>query len=1714
MHPTFFPKATQRFTSIFVLILGLAALSATTALAQQFGPVITIPIEKVREHYVSYSEAGTRKRCGVRLYGEWPVYLNYTNRSSYTIYTPGLQSSASPQTSVPPGGRFRFYCYFNGIDSPNLDANCPTEIGNSLPDWHVEIRRRGPNALFTYRNLPPEPGQFEFTSVSTDPEEDPIVLEEWIFGDGGEGNGVSPVHRYLKPGVYPVRLTVTDSDGLTNANTVNITVPAPRLTVSLRLISKHENNRIEPQEVFLARATVAASVAGVGDLSEVAFTGPVLTIPTNLTLLEEPVNTDIGTLQPGTEKVFEWLLRGEAIGDFVLQTASLTGKDARNRIVTATRATALGTVTALLAGIEQRPERVVLGEDNNGDGEVNGADARVELILGVTNVTSAVVTELHTDNLEEPIRLTSRLFDVPVALDPVSIFPGDLGSIQPGPANAVFRTNIYEATNYVFASASVIVRGRIEEAPVQTGAETIAEVQSPGVEITMHALEQSGLNPESIANSDSIDAPLLPTTSTGSLASQPEVSAGLLGDGVTPLLFILKGDTKALAIQDDGLKVKLVLSVGSGGSLAGPHLQQRLRVLKGGAWVASDSVTLTQSEPNAFLHLTPIGSDEIQLSNARELRALLSVRAEGTGTVIEELDFRIARPLITLIHGYNTDGTWGEVFRAILEQTRPVVHTIRYGQGAQAADSGLPGFLQEKSGAMMANTLFSLESLVPMLASQLENDLKPLKAEWAFTRHDVVAHSQGGLLSRMLSSHNPVNVEPFRNEKNHYRGRFHRVVTIGSPHNGTRLVRYLLTLHRSAPPGTDLGSAVDFSLPRVLSQISVIGEVSQDKFDPWGDQIQRLNSLYPHAPWKPDPDAKFHLVQTSVNGGQSPSPSLSSWAELALGLSEPGVGTTVLPRGSDGVVDLESMGVTAPGGQAPPNVFRLPVNLDVSHAVLAGPDWVGDVFGGFDGGQVNAISVARHVIGALDQAASLPASSRQFGPFVVPRPLSPEERAKIDKAALSQVDSWFLSRAKLEAHGTPASGQAARQAPGERTFSLTLIPPADRPATTAGVFWFAEVFGTNGVSTSGLTLTPVPGSPFAATLEVASEVLGDVVAYAFYPSSAGGVVRSTPLRVVSFEPASPPERLVVLPADTPVPAGHRLRPQFFVRHADGLWLERFATPEEVSVVSSEPTVIAVTSPLAWRFLSSGKATVTVNWRSLATTNEVTVFGHQPGLAPVPDPLVWLRADAGLSLTNGTNVASWTDQSRNGFVFAASTEATQPAWVTNVINGLPVIRFTGANRDRLVGDLGRTLTNATIFTVCRFEGNASSAYAYAFGTRNFSGLMMTLARRSGNGAYHYDGAAERVAPNTIAGSSFHVFTQVYNGDQHQLARNAGMLLDTRTTVGRAYSAVATNVILGKYVTSTSTGSMTGDIVEWLVYDRVLSVEERLEVEEYLRQRIGLPSFFAPGSLDLATTEPVSYDAGGLQGAQWNPDLARRELTLPASSSPSFLLAPEADAGNVIRARLRSDGDRGLLGFVFGLQDRGEFLLFDWNRAATNHPDFGPAPAGMRLRAFHLPAGEEPTGTDFWSSPDPARVTLLASTNTPWAPGVDYDLVIRTLPDRLELEVRAGTTNLVAWSLPELPGVTGRLGFYAFAASGARLGELVLPEAPLLVTGLNAADDTEATLTWMNGRPPYVIEASTSLSGGGWFELSPSTPNLSQRVTLPGTPLFLRVRGADN
>jgi hypothetical protein len=64
---------------------------------------------------------------------------------------------------------------------------------------------------------------------------------------------------------------------------------------------------------------------------------------------------------------------------------------------------------------------------------------------------------------------------------------------------------------------------------------------------------------------------------------------------------------------------------------------------------------------------------------------------------------------------------------------------------------------------------------------------------------------------------------------------------------------------------------------------------------------------------------------------------------------------------------------------------------------------------------------------------------------------------------------------------------------------------------------------------------------------------------------------------------------------------------------------------------------------------------------------------QASLPVTSGNVLWLKADAGITQSGGY-VSAWADQSGNGKDFTQGTASKQPAYVTGVLNGKPVVRF--------------------------------------------------------------------------------------------------------------------------------------------------------------------------------------------------------------------------------------------------------------------------------------------------------------------------------------------------------------------------------------------------------------------------------------------------------
>ncbi len=230
-----------------------------------------------------------------------------------------------------------------------------------------------------------------------------------------------------------------------------------------------------------------------------------------------------------------------------------------------------------------------------------------------------------------------------------------------------------------------------------------------------------------------------------------------------------------------------------------------------------------------------------------------------------------------------------------------------------------------------------------------------------------------------------------------------------------------------------------------------------------------------------------------------------------------------------------------------------------------------------------------------------------------------------------------------------------------------------------------------------------------------------------------------------------------------------------------------------------------------------------------TSGNLTVVLPAGGGTPIfPSGLLY-RLDAAVGVvTDGSgNVSQWGDQSGTGRNFLQGTLGNQPDLVAGALNGLPVVRFDGAD-DRLT--LSSATSPYTVFIVNR--SNTQGGLQGIWGSDNPSdkGIRMAGApawSHPGDGNDFTNGAGGAMYINGTAGSSFGSL-----GTYHILEAVRG-----------ASSPVTYNVTqLGWYY---SGRILNGDIAEMLVFSGALSAQDRNDVGGYLAAKYGLSSSYTGG-----------------------------------------------------------------------------------------------------------------------------------------------------------------------------------------------------------------------------------------------------------------------------
>ena len=214
--------------------------------------------------------------------------------------------------------------------------------------------------------------------------------------------------------------------------------------------------------------------------------------------------------------------------------------------------------------------------------------------------------------------------------------------------------------------------------------------------------------------------------------------------------------------------------------------------------------------------------------------------------------------------------------------------------------------------------------------------------------------------------------------------------------------------------------------------------------------------------------------------------------------------------------------------------------------------------------------------------------------------------------------------------------------------------------------------------------------------------------------------------------------------------------------------------------------------------------------------------------PANGSLLWLRANLGV-LQSAGQVTAWLDQSGHRFDGIMDQPSREPVLVPDEWNGLPVIRFGGAQSLYL-----RQAIAPTTFTVFVAGRNRNPTDAH--------GIFLGPGGNTANNQLRWEDASSVLIvglgndlPQTVFSfgdtREFHVLAARYDGSNLTVSRNG-------TPVGSAHFVTTGPWQIGQVGGWFSSDFMVGDLAEILVYESALSEADTELTNSYLLQKYGM------------------------------------------------------------------------------------------------------------------------------------------------------------------------------------------------------------------------------------------------------------------------------------
>lgn len=208
-------------------------------------------------------------------------------------------------------------------------------------------------------------------------------------------------------------------------------------------------------------------------------------------------------------------------------------------------------------------------------------------------------------------------------------------------------------------------------------------------------------------------------------------------------------------------------------------------------------------------------------------------------------------------------------------------------------------------------------------------------------------------------------------------------------------------------------------------------------------------------------------------------------------------------------------------------------------------------------------------------------------------------------------------------------------------------------------------------------------------------------------------------------------------------------------------------------------------------------------------------------------------------TNGENVRGWIDYSGLDYDFVEANVLRVPTLVTNVQNGLPVVRFLDGfliSTPRVNSNFisASACTMFVVLSVASIATNAANSWGNDTVIGNNSGYWgLTLKQTNDVQFYNYDGSDDKVTSSVTLGGACAAFMCRHESGNIYISKNAGV--EASAASGNT-QLISDLIYIGDGI---GTGiPLKGDIAEILIYNVALSTLNISRVYAYLNYKWGL------------------------------------------------------------------------------------------------------------------------------------------------------------------------------------------------------------------------------------------------------------------------------------